>query len=499
MSVPTKGSLELSSSVATGLAQLAERTASIQLLREKMYQNCLAYKNGAISGVTYSLIMSRLDDAVVTLMLAETAGGAFGRSGAAISTSAQASGSSSIPTLANDVGDIDDAAKKIEAARSAIEAKTEERDDAQTACNEELAKQSALPEDDRKKPADIEECATAQELTREISVAQGELKATMDLLRGEIRAAAQTAAKVESAVGVGALTHKPDAATARVLADMQDNFLAYDVSSTVIPACLVELGLQNGAPTERDQIIDSGVGEIKRVRMRLDKAHAALQSALERQGEEKATDAEIQAIKEEIARLEKQERDSSTHMASQIANIGYVRGQETSNEPYDKIFTGLFDNWKTRKFNQMTAATEYVAGAAASSRRSTLASFCAQSLPALVDQLGANSQSLRKRRLDILKEVRIEEARSEAAASIASAYREFAQALAACEKVPESERPACRGHLLGAAPVPPSMGMPTTLPASAGKGPDEMATTDPAKPETPKPVTTTTMTASPKG
>ena len=42
-----------SGATAEGIAQLGERTQSIQLLRDQMYRACEAYANGAITGTTY--------------------------------------------------------------------------------------------------------------------------------------------------------------------------------------------------------------------------------------------------------------------------------------------------------------------------------------------------------------------------------------------------------------------------------------------------------------
>src|SRR5439155_26809281 len=90
LSVFGYGSGSISTQQVEGLVQLGERTAAIQLLRDKMYQTCLAYANGAVSGTTYSLIMSRLDDAIVTLSLGDGAAGAFGRKLAGIGGEAAA-------------------------------------------------------------------------------------------------------------------------------------------------------------------------------------------------------------------------------------------------------------------------------------------------------------------------------------------------------------------------------------------------------------------------
>lgn len=79
-----QGDLGVSSSHSEAIAQLAERTVSITLLRDNMYRACESYANGAISKTSYSLLMKRNDKAMVTLMLGEAVAGAYGRTGAKI-------------------------------------------------------------------------------------------------------------------------------------------------------------------------------------------------------------------------------------------------------------------------------------------------------------------------------------------------------------------------------------------------------------------------------
>jgi hypothetical protein len=76
------------SSRAQSIAQLGERLATMQLLRDGLYRACEAYANGAVTPATYTLIVSRIDDLMVTLLSTEIAGGAFGRELAALGGSA---------------------------------------------------------------------------------------------------------------------------------------------------------------------------------------------------------------------------------------------------------------------------------------------------------------------------------------------------------------------------------------------------------------------------
>jgi len=79
--IPAKGggSVDFSQSAAASVAQLGERLATIQLLRDGLYRSCEAYANGAITDVTYAMIVGRIDDVMVTLLSGEVAAGAFGR------------------------------------------------------------------------------------------------------------------------------------------------------------------------------------------------------------------------------------------------------------------------------------------------------------------------------------------------------------------------------------------------------------------------------------
>lgn len=86
-------------SFSEGLIQMTERTQTIQLLRDSLYRACEAYANGALADTSYALILSRYDDTMVTMLTAELAAGAFGRTPGAISSEAQ----HSLKDLENDL------------------------------------------------------------------------------------------------------------------------------------------------------------------------------------------------------------------------------------------------------------------------------------------------------------------------------------------------------------------------------------------------------------
>jgi len=83
-----QASLAVSMSRAASAAQLGERLATIQLLRDVLYRACEAYANGALDETSYSVIMSRMDDMIVTMLLGELTAGNFGRRPASLSAAA---------------------------------------------------------------------------------------------------------------------------------------------------------------------------------------------------------------------------------------------------------------------------------------------------------------------------------------------------------------------------------------------------------------------------
>lgn len=86
------GSIGLDRSFAQSVAQLGERLAVIQLLRDKMYRACEAYANGAVKASGYTLMLARLDKTMVSLLSSEMAAGAFGRNLAQLGGSASQGG-----------------------------------------------------------------------------------------------------------------------------------------------------------------------------------------------------------------------------------------------------------------------------------------------------------------------------------------------------------------------------------------------------------------------
>jgi hypothetical protein len=63
----------LATSRSEALAQLGQRIATVQLLRDGMFRACEAFSNGAIDRSAYSAILSRYDKLMITMLLGEFA------------------------------------------------------------------------------------------------------------------------------------------------------------------------------------------------------------------------------------------------------------------------------------------------------------------------------------------------------------------------------------------------------------------------------------------
>ena len=231
LSLLGQGSGSISDQTVQGLAQLADRTASIQLMRDQMYRACEAYANGAITGTSYSLLMNQINETMITLLLGETAGGAFGRSLAAIGGKASASATASMAGMPGTMNDIRRYTEQLAEAELVV-----------TAAETKVTTLKEEAETNASKEADVK--AAKQEFTR----VKAERDALKELLTSKIATASEAAGEVSKLVAGGSIDTKPDAAVAAELVEMQRNFIQRSPSQSLIDACLVELGMWNVAP-----------------------------------------------------------------------------------------------------------------------------------------------------------------------------------------------------------------------------------------------------------
>ena len=209
-----RGSASFSKSEAEGLIQLAERTVTVQLLRDQMYRACEAYANGAITGTTYSLITSKNNKTMVSLMLGEIAGGGVGRSLGALGGK---SGSEARAAMQGVLKNGDEARKAAEELRKA---------------EAELKEIEALPDDDPTKSGKLEGAREKRD-------------AAAQKLQNSALATSNSIAEVGTINAGGSISVNASAELAQVLKDMQREFLDSDALEDFISTCLVELGLNS--------------------------------------------------------------------------------------------------------------------------------------------------------------------------------------------------------------------------------------------------------------
>ncbi len=220
--VSAAAALSISKARAEAAAQLGERLATIQLLRDGLFRACEAYANGTFSEVTYAVLLSRYDDAMVSLLIGELAAGNFGRSLAAVGGDAEskAAADANVKTALELAKSADD-----KATRKSEELEKAERDVAQKEQAVSEAEPGSAEESQRKRAL---ETAKAR---REDKKREAELAA---------KTAAETAATA-AATAAGAISHKPSDRAVEVMHEMQRKYLENINSDALVVACVTEM------------------------------------------------------------------------------------------------------------------------------------------------------------------------------------------------------------------------------------------------------------------
>jgi hypothetical protein len=247
--VPVKGDLQAtvasSRSRAESIAQLTNRLATIQLLRDGLYRACEAYANGAISDTTYAVMLSRIDKMMVTMLLGELTAGNIGQSLATLGSSAHGSATSSLVAQLQNAQDEADAAKADLAKKEADLSETDA----------ELKDASADPE-----AKDEQETLEKQKKTDTEAV--GKAKDTVEKTQRNLRAAARSAASAGETHAVGSLSARSDVAVkapADALQNMQDKYLTNINWDPLLVACISAMDRR-----DRDGIGDNGLVDLCR-------------------------------------------------------------------------------------------------------------------------------------------------------------------------------------------------------------------------------------------
>ena len=211
----------LNRSVTESIAQLGSRLATIQLLRDELSDLCRAYANGAVSSITYTLRLSRLDKKMITLLVSEASAGALSR--ALIAIDGQVSvGSPAAPER------IQAADQKVQEAAGAVS-------DAGAAVKDAQKKVSAAGTDEDKKKAALQEQRQSEEALKVKLGALADRVTERTLLEtrgtGNVRA-------TSTMLNVGGTTTLVSAVDLRAI---HRAYLEDDDAGTLLDACLTSM------------------------------------------------------------------------------------------------------------------------------------------------------------------------------------------------------------------------------------------------------------------
>lgn len=222
-------SADISHSSAESIVQLGSRIATIQLLRDELADLCRSYANGAVTGTTYTLRLSRLDKKMVTLLLSEAAGRPASTQAFIVGNAEAKNQSSASP-------------EEVQKARQAVV------DAAKTLSEKEEALKSATTDAD--KTTKQAERDAAMKVLRDRNA---------ELLTIERRALeTSTDAKLQTVLFNAAAD---GAAPSDSLVAIQDNFLMQDDLSTFLDACISSLDLLQKPASDAEEKALTGYRE----------------------------------------------------------------------------------------------------------------------------------------------------------------------------------------------------------------------------------------------
>ena len=231
--VPTdidlKTTLALSKSYVEGLAQMTERLATIQLLRDGLYRACEAYTNGAISATTYAAIVSRFDATMITMLMGELVAGNFGRSLAALGASASGKASAELA--------FDEVRKRERDAKTNLEDKKHRKEDIQR----QLQAQPAGGVSTDQEAALTKRLAEADD---DLIQAREEHQQAEDQLKQTLKAMVESSAET-TVTAAGSIPRTPAEAAVAIAGDlvqMQANYLNDHNVDALKIACISSLG-----------------------------------------------------------------------------------------------------------------------------------------------------------------------------------------------------------------------------------------------------------------
>jgi len=236
--LPVEGALKAAAAIsrarAESAAQLTNRLATIQLLRDTLYRACEAYRNGALSEITYAIMLSRFDKLMVTMLTGELVAGNFGQPLALFGTSASGSATASPAAVTHDAEQAATSKKAVDDARDALDTKRSELTNATAAwaaCTDE--------------PCKTTQRQVVETKRSEVATANDKLVAALANGMRDVAAAAISNASAILAQGVGASRAADPTQSQRdaqkTLEIMQQRYLENIHADPIIVSCITAL------------------------------------------------------------------------------------------------------------------------------------------------------------------------------------------------------------------------------------------------------------------
>jgi murein L,D-transpeptidase YcbB/YkuD len=252
-------------SAAASIAQLGERLATIQLLRDGLYRACEGYAQGALSETAYAVLLSRYDDTMVTLLSTEMAAGAFGRTLASISGEANSEGEASlehqekISIMQETVSEFKETLKRSKEINKELEHLREQKGLLQSVANTEgisEEQQSEFMEQLKNVENEIQSAELEQESNNK------NLEKSDKELHNKLNSTAKSVAKSTATSAGGITPGKQTKEIATVIEEIQKNYVENINSDAVDVACLVALDRKDADLTKLSEVcIDKNLFE----------------------------------------------------------------------------------------------------------------------------------------------------------------------------------------------------------------------------------------------
>jgi len=249
-----KSTLALSASRAEALAQLTQRLATIQLLRDGLYRACEAYANGAISDTTYAVLLSRFDDTMITMLTSELVAENFGHRLAALGTSADASSAASMLAA--------EGASDVQGKREALATKLADRDRAERELKEKRAEYDAAQAPGSGKTAEeiAAAKAAADEKQTELEKARRAVDAATAALDAAGNAAARSSAGTSHLVAGGGGSGGQAGQNAHVIGEIQSRYINSINADALMVACITSMDRAASVTPEFEEAVTTYAG-----------------------------------------------------------------------------------------------------------------------------------------------------------------------------------------------------------------------------------------------